>query len=484
MTTELGLLAMAEVKSDAHVAVVGGGLVGCLAAISFARQGYTVDIYESRSDPRKARVNQGRSINLAVSARGLGAIRSIDTDLHQKIEKGTLPMKGRMIHACGRQESQIYGLFGECIRSIDRAQLNVDLLNEALRYTNVTAHFEHRLQSANFDGDGRLRFRTQDGDSVEVPAKLTVGCDGANSTVRSIAMKVQRMNFAQEYIDHAYLELAIPAASDGTFALDCQHLHIWPRQEFMLIALPNPDKSFTSTLFAPQALFDSLSSAEKVLSFFERQFPDALELIGREALIQHWKSNPVSSLVQVKCTPCHYKDKVILLGDSTHAMVPFYGQGMNCGFEDVRILGDILLKHKVHPRDMAALGVALAEYTEVRSADLAAILQLAMGNYEEMRSKVTSSSYLWRKRLDAVLGRLFRDRWIPMYSMVSFHDDIPYSQVIARESWQSKVLHRIATCTTIAVVIGTTFALYRHVARQEPFRRAIRSGLLSLADSV
>lgn len=448
--------------TDFNVVIVGAGLVGSLCAISFARQGYQVSVYEARSDPRLSTNAVGRSINLAVSARGLGAIASVDSALCERIKAGSIPMKGRMIHVDGKEQSQIYGLFGECINSIDRSQLNVDLLNEAEAYPSVTLYFDHKLQSAKFE-EHELYFRktlTDPVDSkcekiVNAHADLTIGCDGAYSAVRNAMMRVQRMNFEQEYIEHAYLELSILPSKEGQYQLDPGHLHIWPRQEFMLIALPNPDKSFTSTLFAPFSLFDSLKSSEDVVEFFRKQFPDALELIGEDRVSELWKHNPVAPLIQIKCSPYHLKDQAILLGDSTHAMVPFYGQGMNCGFEDLRVLNEILKNHGVKPGATQELSAALETYSKTRHDDLLAILKLAMGNYVEMRSSVTSRLYLFRKNIDALLGRVFRDKWIPMYSMVSFRDDIRYSQVIERQKRQSRVIEGLMFAT--AGMLGLSF---------------------------
>lgn len=430
--------------TEFHVVIIGAGLVGALSAISFARQGYKVSIYEARSDPRTSAGSVGRSINLAVSARGLGAIRSVDTDLCDRIVKGTIPMKGRMIHAGGKTESQIYGLFGETINSIDRSQLNIDLLKEAATYSNVTLAFNHKLISANFDGRELVFNQSKSDDkSVTVHADLTVGCDGAYSAVRTMMMKAQRMNFEQEYIEHAYIELAIPAAPNGDFALDKHHLHIWPRQEFMLIALPNPDASFTSTLFAPVSLFRSIKSSQEVISFFRKEFPDALGLIGEGNLITLWEKNSVAPLIQIKCSPYHLKDRAILLGDATHAMVPFYGQGMNCGFEDLRVLNKILTEKEVTPEATQSLEAALQTYSDTRHEDLLTILQLAMRNYIEMRSDVTSRLYKVRKAIDTMLGRLLKDRWVPMYSMVSFRDDFAYTTVVRRQKKQDRIVHAL-----------------------------------------
>lgn len=449
--------------SDFHVVIIGAGLVGALSAISFARQGYKVSLYESRPDPRTSAGSVGRSINLAVSARGLGAIRSIDAELCDRVVKNSIPMKGRMIHADGKEESQIYGLFGETINSIDRSQLNIDLLEEAATYTNVSLLFNHKLVSANFDTrevtftSNAPKAATDSADSpaqIKVHADLTVGCDGAYSAVRNLMMKAQRMNFAQEYIEHAYIELSISPGADGGFLLDKNHLHIWPRQEFMLIALPNPDGSFTSTLFAPFSLFDSIKTPKDTVDFFGKEFPDALALIGEENLVELWQRNKISPLIQIKCSPYHFKDSAILLGDATHAMVPFYGQGMNCGFEDLRVLNKILKEKDISAGSTARMEEALKAYSQTRHEDLLAILELAMRNYVEMRSDVTSRLYMVRKAIDTFLGRIWKGRWIPMYSMVSFRDDLAYSRVVKRQKKQDYIvrllMYSLATTLTVS----------------------------------
>ncbi|ORY80031.1 FAD/NAD(P)-binding domain-containing protein [Protomyces lactucae-debilis] len=445
--------------SDFQVVVVGAGLVGALAAISFAKQGYSVSVYDVRKDPRKTENAQGRSINLAVSARGLGAIKSIDASYHDKLVARSIPMKGRMIHVDGKEDSQLYGLFGECIHSIDRSQLNIDLLDEADGYDKVSLHFEHKFASADFDNHKAVFTSKASNTDVPVHADLLVGCDGAYSAVRSAMMRVQKMNLRQEYIEHEYLELSMPAKNDD-YQLSPHHLHIWPRQEFMLIALPNPDKSFTSTLFAPTHLFKK--TPDEAVAFFRDVFPDALPKIGEDRLREVWQKNPVAPLIQVTCAPYHYKDRCILLGDATHAMVPFYGQGMNCGFEDLRVLNTLLEQHKVTPQATWELGAALEAYSAGRKDDLSAILKLAMGNYIEMRSSVTSRLYLARRHLDGLFGRLFKDSWVPMYSMVSFRDDIRYSDVIRRQARQSKILE--ALLVSAGGVLGLSLAtslLYR-----------------------
>ena len=279
-----------------------------------------------------------------------------------------------------------------------------------------------------------------DGTEVKVNADLFIGADGAYSKVRQQLMRCVRMNYSQFYIDHAYMELCIPPTKEGEYAIDPNHLHIWPRHSFMMIALPNRDKSFTVTLFMPWVKFDSIVIPKDLFEFFESTFPDALNYIGRDVLEYDFFHNPRGSLVTVKCTPYNYKDKCLILGDSAHAMVPFYGQGMNCGFEDVLVLCEQLDRFNIpsHPKnpDPSCVETCLNEYTKVRNPDAEAMCDLAMYNYIEMRSSVVQSGYLFRKRIEGWLHRLFPSVVIPLYTMVSF-SRIRYSEALSRWKRQS-----------------------------------------------
>lgn len=377
----------------------------------------------------------GRSINLALSVRGISSLEG--AGVGKGILETLIPMKGRMIHTgLGKLGSQAYGVFGESINSVDRRLVNQHLLASAETHPNVTLLFEQEFVSIDFDKN-ILTFKRKDGTVYETHADLIVGADGAYSRVRREMMRVTRMNFAQEYIEHGYVELNMPPTESGEYKMASDHLHIWPRQTFMMIALPNIDKSFTVTLFMPWSKFDAIKTKEDLLAFFESTFPDSMDLIGRELLVADYFKNPKGPLMSVKCKPYHYK-KTLIIGDAAHAMVPFYGQGMNCGFEDTLVLEEILDKHigskntaTSKSPDAVAMEAALAEYSIVRNPDAEAMCDLAMYNYIEMRSSVTKWTYLLRKRVESFLHKLVPQTIIPLYTMVSF-TRIPYAQAMTR----------------------------------------------------
>ncbi|TIA90249.1 hypothetical protein E3P81_02552 [Wallemia ichthyophaga] len=447
-------------SSDNRTVVISGaGLVGCVAAIGLAGKGWNVQIYESRPDPRSPSQLQKlsrRSINLAISSRALMAIKSIDSDdgllYHRLITDATIPMKGRMIHSLdGSLDSQIYSNNGEA-----RLWLcSLEMSHSPISLPNVSISFDAKIRSVQFD-ERVLHYEQNGATAAHKDWDLVLGADGAHSVIRNQLMRVMRMDYAQEYIPHAYLELSIPAGPvDGlgrpTFLLDAHHLHIWPRQSFMLIALPNQDCSFTCTFFAPFEKFAQLAdSKDRFVELFRREFPDALALMGEECAADDFTHNPQGSLVTIRCSPYHYSDRAVILGDAAHSMVPFYGQGMNAGFEDVRVLLAMMDSAGVRSdksTPVQPLGVALERYSRERSRDLRSIVDLAMGNYVEMRSKVTNPLYKLRKGLDALLNTLLRPAavaspeilrrepfptaassgWMSLYQLVTFRPDISYA---------------------------------------------------------
>ncbi|KAF5380908.1 hypothetical protein D9615_003881 [Tricholomella constricta] len=381
------------------VVVVGAGPVGCLAAMAFAKQGWIVELFEGRPDlrlPSSKAAAQQRSINLAISHRGIAAIEAVDPAVTQRFMQTVIPMRGRMIHSLtGDLDSQLYDRDGQCINSIDRALLNEELLEEASASGNIRIFFKHKIVAADFDRKTITMRNLDSKKDVPVDFDFCIGADGSYSVIRRQMMRVVRMDYQQEYIKHEYVELKMPAGrdSDGkpTFLLDQNHLHIWPRHSFMLIALPNKDKTFTCTLFAPSLDLDRLSSADAILDWFRTYFPDALLMIGEKTLVHDFTHNPRSPLICTKSKPYHYKDRVIIMGDAAHSMVPFYGQGLNCGLEDVRILMTLLLQEGVKPtapsskanlKDNVDQGLARAldRYSESRHEDLIAICDMAMDN--------------------------------------------------------------------------------------------------------
>ncbi|KAI8645472.1 hypothetical protein BD408DRAFT_338535 [Parasitella parasitica] len=378
-------------------------------------------------------------------------------------------MRARMVHTGknGTQMSQAYDVNGQHINAVDRARLNELLLDEAESLANVTVHFEHRLVTADFDNN-TVNFMTSDGEKT-YKNDLVIGADGAYSKTRAQMMRHMRMDYNQEYIDTGYCELSMPPAkgADGkpTFALDPNHLHIWPRHTFMLIALPNPDFSFTCTLFMPFQMFEDIKTEEQLMAFFSENFNDSIPLIGEADLKSDFFANPRGSLVTVKASPHNYKDKSIIIGDAAHAMVPFYGQGMNCGFQDVEVLHQILDQHQVKPQSnkdgvIVGLEKALNDYSKIRVKDAHAICDLAMYNYYEMRHAVTSYKFLARKKLEGAIHSVFPRLIIPLYTMVSF-STLPYSKAIDRWHRQTHWLNFAMISTTVIAASAAILVVFK-----------------------
>ncbi|WFD34535.1 kynurenine 3-monooxygenase [Malassezia cuniculi] len=409
--------------------------VGCLAALGLAERGFKVMIYEARGvDSFSSRAGASlRSINLAISVRGLTAIEAIspgnsaENGMSARILSDALPMTARMIHINDNGKTtlqrQQYSLSNEAIYSFDRARLNRLLLDRAVLHPNINVAFEHKLVSSAFTDEGVTLKLEVAGNLHTKSAALLVGCDGMHSAARQSIAPIARMNTSTEYIDTEYIELHIPPV-DGPkkWAIDKDCLHIWPKHDFMLIALPNIDGSFTSTLFGPHTMYEKFATRESAAEFFRTNFPDALEVMREEDVISHLTERRPNALGFVRCSPMHYRASAVLLGDAAHAMVPFYGQGLNCGLEDVRIFIENLDKAIAQTSNLReALVIALPQYSAKRQADVAAIQKLALDNYVEMRSKVVSPSYLARKWLDGKLVRILpHGYWRTLYSMVTF----------------------------------------------------------------
>lgn len=417
------------------VIIVGAGLVGSLWAVFMARRGYSVQVYERRPDMRTAGYKGGRSINLAMSQRGWKAVEM--AGIRKEIEKTALPMPGRMMHAVsGDLTFQPYGKEGEAIYSVSRGGLNLELLKIAAGFPNVELFFEHRCVEPDLD-QPRISFedlRTGEIKTVESP--LIFATDGAFSAVRYALQKTDRFQYTQYYLDHGYKELHIPPAADGDYRMDPKALHIWPRGNFMLIALPNADRSFTCTLFLPfegDISFEKLKTEADTLAFFKKYFPDTIELMP--TLLRDFRENPVSSLITVKCRPWQWQNRILLLGDAAHAIVPFYGQGMNAGFEDCTILDGL------HDRYNGDWSQIIPEFAATRAADGDAIAELAQRNFIEMRDLVGDPKFLLRKKIAAQLQAQHPD-FLPVYSMVTF-SDLPYHLALEEEEAQNRLFEKI-----------------------------------------
>jgi kynurenine 3-monooxygenase len=422
-----------------NISIVGAGLVGSLWSIFVARMGHKVRLFEKRADLRLGKAEAGRSINLALSERGWRALEKVGVD--QKIRDIALPMKGRMIHSeDGDLTFQPYGKEGQAIYSVSRSQLNVELLNEAEK-SGVDIRFE--MQCDNIDSKKCISvFEDHKGEKISDESDFIFGADGVFSAVRNSFYRMDRFDYQQMYLSHGYKELEIPAGGGGSFLLEPEYLHIWPRHEFMLIALPNIGGSFTCTLFFPFEGDPSFQSLEKggVKEFFEETFPDAFKLMPD--LEKVYNSNPSSSLVTVRCSPWLLDNSVCLIGDAAHAIVPFFGQGMNCGFEDCSVLNQIL------DESQGDWEKALQSFQKVRKIDADAISELALNNFIEMRDKVADPSFLLQKNIEARIQELYPEKWIPLYSRVTFSHR-PYSEALEIGVQQQELIDKILSVRDI-----------------------------------
>ncbi|KAG9275530.1 kynurenine 3-monooxygenase [Astyanax mexicanus] len=440
------------------VAVVGGGLVGALCASFFAKRGFDVALFESREDIRCAKVVKGRSINLALSHRGRQALKHIG--IEEKIVSMGIPMRARMIHSLSGKCSPIpYGRKGQYILSVGRANLNKELLSVVETYSNTELNFSHKLLDWSPE-TGTMTFHGPDGAERDFEADLIVGCDGAFSTTRKQFLRRSRFDYSQTYIPHGYIELTMPPRN-GDFAMEPNFLHIWPRNTFMMIALPNLDKTFTCTLFMPFEDFEKITTGDELIAFFQKHFPDSIPLIGVEALKRDFFMLPAQALVWVKCSPYHVLDRCVLMGDAAHAMVPFYGQGMNAGFEDCLVFNEIMDQFN---EDFAAV---LPEFSRVRAPDDHAMCELAMYNYIEMRSHVNSRYFLFRKYLDGALNYIMPKTIIPLYTMITF-TRTRYHEAVIQWQWQNKVITRGLWIFGTMSVAGGAYLLMKYRPKTPP----------------
>jgi len=415
------------------VTLIGAGLNGPLLAILLRRRGFAVEIYERRPDMRRVRVSAGRSINLALSTRGIHALQQ--AGLWERMRGIVIPMKGRMMHSiAGELTFQPYGKNEtEVIHSISRAELNIALMNAA-EERGTAIHFNQRCTGYDLK-TGTVRLRDENTcEDVNREAGVVIGCDGSASAIRTEMLKLSRFNFSQQYLDYGYKELTIAAGTDGKHLMETNALHIWPRGNHMLIALPNIDGTFACILFLPfegTDSFASLSTLADVIHFFEDRFPDALKLMPQ--LAENYAANPTGAMVTVKCSPWHVEGSSLLLGDAAHAIVPFFGQGINCGFEDCTCLIELLDRHGADwPRVFAA-------FEKERKVNTDAIADMAIENFTEMRDRVADARFLFRKKVELALEAKYPRRFVPKYAMVTFHR-IPYSVALTRGAVQDQML--------------------------------------------
>jgi kynurenine 3-monooxygenase len=419
-----------------EISILGSGLIGSLLSIYLKKRGLDVHVYEKRADNRKGEYKEeGRSINMALSDRGWKALEKVG--LKEKVLPLTIPMYGRKIHdEHGNTSFMPYGKEGQAIYSISRGKFNHLLMEEAEK-EGVQIHFEHKIEEVDLRVN-ELRVNNPENGSETISSEVIIGADGAYSSLRNAMLKQVRFNYKQEYISHGYKELSIPATEDGEFAMDPNALHIWPRGSFMLIALPNPDKSFTCTLFLPfqgeRVSFENIRDEKDIKGIFQNYFHDAFLLMPN--LVKEFFGNPTSSLINIECYPWML-NKAILIGDASHAMVPFYGQGMNCGFEDCYILDGLIDKIGT-----TAWELVFAKFQKVRKPDTDAICQLALENFEEMKNEVADPKFLVRKNIEARLHSLYPKEWVPLYTMVTF-SDMPYSEAYAQGKLQEAIMDKV-----------------------------------------
>ena len=422
------------------ITLFGAGLVGSLLSIFLAKRGYQVEIFERRRDMREVGAAEGRSINLALSMRGWQPLKAVG--LKEQVREMVIPMEGRMMHdAEGNLTFQRYGKEGQFINSISRGGLNALLMNHAEK-NGVKIRFQKRCEDVNFENTTAEVCCEVTDKKSKVESDLIIGTDGAFSAVRTEMQKTDRFNYEQFYLDHGYKELSIPATSTGDFAIAPNALHIWPRGGYMLIALPNLDRSFTCTLFFPfegEKSFHEINTPEEVQAFFKESFPDVLELMPD--LGHDYFDNPTSSLVTVKCFPWT-RGNCLIIGDASHAIVPFYGQGMNSGFEDCYVLDQMIEKYA---DDWSKI---LPAYEASRKPNADAIAELAIKNFYEMRDRVADTKFLLRKKIESRINDLYPEKWIPEYSMVTF-SHIPYAEAQAKGTKQKEVMDGVMKTTGI-----------------------------------
>ncbi len=423
--------------------IIGAGLVGSLLAIYLCRRGYKVKLFERRTDMRTATISAGRSINLALSDRGIKALEEVG--IIDEIKKIAIPMHGRYIHnADGSTAYQPYGNDGQYINSVSRGELNKKLMSLA-EESGAEIFFNQKCETIDWKKN-EIVFQNQTNSQLSsFNFQLSFGSDGAYSAARlTHQLQHDRFQYQQYYIDFGYKELTIPAGANGGFLIEKNALHIWPRGNYMLIALPNIDGSFTCTLFFPfdgAPSFSSLDTKEKVTEFFKATFADAYALMP--TLTDDFFSNPTSSLVTVKCFPWVREDRFALIGDAAHAIVPFFGQGMNCGFEDCSVLNSLIDKHADN------WNLILNEYQHLRKPDTDAIAELALNNFVEMRDKVGDPKFLLQKKIEAAFSKKYPGKWIPAYSQVTFSPQIRYSEALQNSIRQEKIMQQVMAIPAI-----------------------------------
>jgi len=430
-------------KSE-KIIIIGAGLVGSLLAIYLSRRGYSVTVYERRPDMRRNRISAGRSINLALSDRGLRGLEGVG--ISEEVKKIGIPMKGRTIHnPDGSISFQPYGKEGQANYSVSRGGLNC-LLMDLAEMNGAKIYFNERCTHVDLKTATAVFENTDTEKISKVAGERIFGTDGAFSAARlALQLTTDRFNFSQQYLDHGYKELTITPNVKGDFAMNADALHIWPRGKFMLIALPNLDKTFTCTLFFPfegEKSFSSIDTKEKLLGFFNEMFADAVPLMP--TLVEDYFRNPPASLATIKCFPWSFEDKLLLLGDAAHGIVPFFGQGMNCGFEDCVVLEPLIPSPSPEGEGSAEIWKNIFQkFQDLRKPDGDAIAELAIENYIEMRDKVADPKFLLQKKIENRFSEKYPDKWTPLYAMVTYRTDMRYSEALEKGKRQEEIMKKI-----------------------------------------
>ncbi|MBW6482285.1 MAG: FAD-dependent monooxygenase [Vicingaceae bacterium] len=415
--------------------IVGAGLVGSLWAVYLSKAGYKVTIVERRPDIRKAEISAGKSINLALSTRGWKALDTVGVG--DEIRKIAIPMLGRMMHDLqGNLTFQPYGKEGQAIYSVSRGGVNAKMMDIAERNGNTQIFYNEKCIDIDLE-NGIVYTETKTGEKKQHQSDVVFAADGAFSAVRYNGMqKLDRFNYSQNYIEDGYREILLPANADGSYKLEKNALHIWPRGRFMLIALPNEDGSFTCTLFMPfkgKNSFETLTTKAAVNTFFKTTFPDFYAMMPNIA--DAWEDHPLSSLAIIRCYPWTY-GKTALMGDAAHATVPFYGQGMNCGFEDCSVMWDLMQKHNENWKKV------FEEYQIMRKPDGDGVQDLSLHNYHVMRDYVADPKFLLQKKIEAHFSEKHLDKWMPLYSQVTF-SHIRYSEAWKKGQIQDAIMKKV-----------------------------------------
>lgn len=432
-----------------NVLIIGAGLCGSLLALRLGQLGYNISVYEKRPDLRKVDISAGRSINLAFSNRGNKAMKLVG--LEEKVKPLCIPMHGRMIHdRYGNTfQSNYSGRDNEYINSISRGDLNTLLLNEAEAHKNVSIHFNKTCKSVDFENTTALFKDYETKSEFKKDADIIIATDGAGSIMRKSYYLGKKFlfSFSQNYLTHGYKELSILPSKNGDYKTSKNALHIWPRGSFMLIALPNLDGSFTVTLFLSydegKYHFNNLTTPKRVEDFFEKEFPDALALMPN--LIEDFFKNPTSPLGTIKCSPWHYKGNTLLMGDAAHAIVPFYGQGMNASFEDVVEFDAVLKTHKGNWESV------FKTYEANRKKDTDAIADLAIDNFHEMKDHVANPIFKEKRKLEMALEKEFPTEYASKYALVTFNENIGYKDAMIKGRAQDKAILNLLTDKKISL---------------------------------